>query len=98
MSKTRFNIKIGSKMWTVHRSKRPRTVSTSADKLYGEVDYQHRRIYLNPDARGWSLINTVIHEFAHARLQEWGESDIELFADQLCRLLRRLKEAEDNSE
>lgn len=85
-----FKIKIGCTTWTVHRTKRPRWVSKSADKLFGEVDYGHKRIYINPDAEGKDLLNTVIHEFVHARLPEWEEADVILFADQLTRFLERV--------
>lgn len=90
MAARNFRIKIGSTTWTVHRTKRPRWVSKSADKLFGEVDYGHKRIYINPDAGGHDLLNTVIHEFVHARLPEWEEQDVITFADQLTRFIERI--------
>jgi len=78
-------------MWTVHRSIRPRDTGPQATSLYGEVDYGAKRIYLNPTITGDVLVETTIHEFLHARFPEWDEDAVNTCAQQLGRMLRRLK-------
>jgi len=76
MRGTRHNVYIGGDRWKIVRCRVP------SDR-WGDCDYGSRTIRIARSIHGEDLLNTIVHEWMHARFPEFHEESIVEIADQL---------------
>ena len=81
------------------RTRRQRTVYIAGQRwkiqrarlrsLYGDCDYEKRRIRIHHTLTGTDLLDTLLHELIHARWPDLAEEAVEEFAGILTNVLEQ---------
>lgn len=75
----RRTVYIGEQRWKIHRA--------TLRGIYGDCDYGTRIIRIHAGLRGVDLLDTLIHEFIHARWPDLHEEAVVDFSETLSGLL-----------
>ena len=84
-----FRLTIGTQQWTVTCCRVPKT-------LYGDCDYEQRRIRISNRIHGCDLADTLIHELIHARWPDLSEDAVGSFAGEVVLAMRKFQLLEDS--
>lgn len=89
MNKSEFKFKIADGTEYLTRFEKPnkRYYGEDCDGKCSAPDSENPTILINPYRGPQTILNTSIHEFAHAHFWDKSEKDVKKFADSLSRFL-----------
>jgi len=85
--KFKFKNSRGTEYKVVFRKPNSAHFGTDCDGYCTNPNSEEPRIYINPHNSDQTILNTVIHEFAHAFFWDKPEKDVKKLADALSRFL-----------